>query len=242
MSERAAYDNESIRALFDEMSETYGLVNLITSFGFSARWRDQAIAALAALSAPSELRRVADLMTGAGELWRSIARRLPAATDVVGVDLSRGMLSRARRSWPFASSLLLEDALHPSLEPGSFDAVVSSFGVKTLNHGQQAALAEQVARLLRPGGAYSFIEISVPPSRPLRWLYMFYLKRVIPLVGWALLGNPANYTMLGIYTEAFDNCRHFATCLTSVGLEAEYVSYFFGCATGVCGRRPASAR
>jgi ubiquinone/menaquinone biosynthesis C-methylase UbiE len=119
--------------------------------------------------------------------------------------------------------------------------VVSSFGLKTLDSNQQTRLAAQVARLLRPGGLYSFIEISAPGARPLRWLYLFYLRRVIPLVGWMLLGNPANYRMLGIYTEAFGDCRHFAACLSRAGLDAEYVSHFYGCATGVRGRKRASA-
>ena len=87
------------------------------------------------------------------------------------------------------------------------------------------------------GGTYSFIEISVPDARALRIAYMFYMKRVIPLVGRVLLGNPANYRLLGTYTEEFGDCAHFARCLERAGLEATFVRYFFGCATGVVGRK-----
>jgi demethylmenaquinone methyltransferase/2-methoxy-6-polyprenyl-1,4-benzoquinol methylase len=37
------YDPTAVRELFDEMSDTYERVNLVTSFGFSRRWRRQAV-------------------------------------------------------------------------------------------------------------------------------------------------------------------------------------------------------
>jgi demethylmenaquinone methyltransferase/2-methoxy-6-polyprenyl-1,4-benzoquinol methylase len=70
---------------------------------------------------------------------------------------------------------------------------------------------------------------------------MFYLKRLIPLVGRMLLGNPDCYRRLGAYTEPFGEASHFANCLREAGLKATSVSFFFGCATGVRGMKPAGA-
>lgn len=42
-SPRDIYGPEFIRNLFDEMAKTYGIVNLITSFGFSMWWRKRCI-------------------------------------------------------------------------------------------------------------------------------------------------------------------------------------------------------
>ena len=67
---------------------------------------------------------------------------------------------------------------------------------------------------------------------------MFYLKRLIPIIGRMLLGNPDCYRMLGVYTEAFQNMSHFASCLRDAGLEVTLVTHFFGCATGVRGIKP----
>lgn len=229
------YDAESVRALFDEMAATYGPVNVISSFGFAVRWRHQAVSGMNLRSAES----VVDLMSGMGELWRSLARVLPGSSRVLAIDISRGMAERARRRQPFALEVRVGDALTMELPAASADAVVSSFGVKTFDRDQQRLLARKVAHLLRPGGEYSFIEISVPPFPPLRMLYMFYLKQVIPLIGRLMLGNPDNYRMLGIYTEAFGDVGHFRSCLADAGLEAVQVSYFLGCASGVRGRKPA---
>jgi ubiquinone/menaquinone biosynthesis methyltransferase len=232
--EEAKYDPESVRSLFDEMASTYGYVNLLSSFGFTARWRHQAVTDLPLASASC----VVDLMSGMGELWRSLSRVLPASARVVGVDFSPEMTRRARKAWHFAVDITVADVLQWDAMPSSADAVVCSFGLKTFDRDQQQRLASTVARLLKPGGVYSFIEISVPSFPPLRMAYMFYLKWIIPLVGRMLLGNPECYRMLGVYTQAFGNAAHFASCLKNAGLEGTAVSYFFGCATGVRGTKP----
>lgn len=231
------YDSRSVRRLFDDMASTYGHVNLLSSFGFTARWRDQAVADLPLASAKS----VVDLMSGMGELWRSLSRKLPGSARVLGIDLSPEMAQRARHDWHFAVDVTVADVLEWNPVQSSADVVVSSFGLKTFDRQQQRRLASKVAEVLRPGGAYSFVEISVPSFPPLRAVYMFYLKRVIPIIGQLLLGNPECYRMLGVYTEAFGNASHFAECLETAGLEATAVSYFFGCATGVRGLKPSPA-
>lgn len=235
MADHSLYRVESVRTLFDEMAETYGRVNLISSFGFAARWRH---AAVAALPATVPLDRVADLMSGMGELWRSITLQKTSVTQVVAVDISGQMLGRAPRNQAFVVTVREEDVLQSDLPSASVDAIVSSFGLKTFDAEQQKTLSRVVARLLRPGGVFSFVEISVPPNAGLRALYMLYINRIIPLVGRLLLGNPANYRLLGAYTSAFGDCRHFAQCLRDAGLQVEFATHFFGCATGVSGRKP----
>ncbi|MBS0260882.1 MAG: class I SAM-dependent methyltransferase [Planctomycetes bacterium] len=230
------YDLQAIRQMFDEMAETYGVVNSLSSFGFAARWRQQVVAALPLLDPPQ---RLADLMSGCGEIWTSVAKRLPTVTEVIAVEISPEMSRRASRKFRFTVEVLQADVLEPQLPPESCDAVVSSFGLKTLSREQQDCLAQRVAELLRPGGSFSFVEISVPPNRWLRMLYLLYLSRGIPLIGRVCLGNPSHYRRLGEYTRAFGDSQYFAQALNRAGLHAEFVSYFYGCATGVRGRKPA---
>jgi len=75
-----------------------------------------------------------------------------------------------------------EDVLDHSIPDESADAVVSTFGLKTLR-GQCKKLAEEIHRVLKPGGNLSLLEISVPAFTPLRFLYMCYLKYIVPLFG-----------------------------------------------------------
>jgi demethylmenaquinone methyltransferase/2-methoxy-6-polyprenyl-1,4-benzoquinol methylase len=223
------------------MSQTYGVVNLVASFGFCVRWRRQCIEQV-----PIRVGDIVfDLMSGMGELWPGLAPRVGRAGRICALDFSSAMCARARttaeRLRDTGIDLRQEDVLRNSIADSSADVVVSSFGLKTFTAEQRARLAREVARILRPGGQFSFLEISVPPLALLRWPYMAYLKYLVPLIGRLFLGNPDNYRLLGVYTEAHRDCREFAQYCTAAGLRVGLSSFFFGCATGVVGEKPASA-
>lgn len=213
------------------MAATYGVVNVISSFAFCVLWQRQVTSGLQL----AEGSHVVDLMSGMNELCRSLAARAPQKLRLTAIDMSPEMVRRARKDWPFDITTRVEDVLTWDFERESADAVISSFGLKTLNPGQQLELSRRVANLLRPGGVFSFVEISVPPGRLLRLLYLFYLNRIIPWIGRLFLGNPSNYRMLGIYTQEFGRCKHFADCMRLQRLQVTETSHFFGCATGVRG-------
>lgn len=234
----ANYDPAFLRGLFDEMQATYGTVNLISSFGFTHRWRRQCLDKLASHSNAV----ICDLMTGMGELVPGLASRCDSGCRVVAVDISQKMCERARqwvgRFGQCTVEIMECDALDSPIESASVDAIVSTFGLKTFSEDQQRRLAAEVHRMLKPGGRYSFLEISVPPAAVLRMPYLFYIDFLIPMLGRLCLGNPDNYRYLGVYTKAFRNCRGFADMLRETGLQAEYFSHFAGCASGVCGAKP----
>lgn len=234
---RGIYDAGFVQKLFDEMSSTYERVNLLSSFGFSRRWREELVGR--ADIRPGMI--VCDLMCGAGECWGPIDARL-AGGRLLALDFSDGMLraarKRRRRLSKLSVTLLREDALRNTMREGCVDRIVCGFGIKTLSEEQREAFASEVSRLLKPGGRFSLVEVSVPRARALRGLYMFYLKRVIPIIGRLLLGNPENYRMLGVYTERFEDCRAMRDALARGGLQASYHDYFFGCASGVSGIKP----
>ena len=58
------------------------------------------------------------------------------------------------------------------------------------------------------------------------------------MLGRLLLGNPDNYRMLGRYTEAFGDAGPLVPVFASAGLDVAVLSLFFGCATGIVGRKP----
>lgn len=220
------------------MSQTYGIVNLVSSFGFCARWRRQCIEQVPIRAGDV----VFDLMSGMGELWPGLAERVGLQGRIGAIDFSPVMCERSRatadRLRQTRIDLLREDVLRNSIPDGAGDVVVSSFGLKTFTGEQLARLAREVARILRPGGRFAFLEISVPRFGLLRWPYMAYLKFVVPMIGRFFLGNPDNYRLLGRYTEAHGDCREFVSHCASAGLRARLSSFFLGCATGVVGEKP----
>jgi demethylmenaquinone methyltransferase/2-methoxy-6-polyprenyl-1,4-benzoquinol methylase len=231
------YDPHFVRSLFDEMSATYGWTNYLSSFGFCKRWRRQCVE-LATIKPGMQ---VYDLMTGMGECWNLINRQLQNTGKLVAVDISEQMCVRAREQQRLMPSLSIElmneDVLDNPLPDHSADCIISCFGLKTFSDDQKQVVAEEISRMLRPGGSFSLLEISVPSNPMLRTPYMWYLNRCIPVTGKLLLGNPDNYRLLGTYTERFQNCRLMKQHLECAGLNAEYRELFFGCATALFGTK-----
>jgi demethylmenaquinone methyltransferase/2-methoxy-6-polyprenyl-1,4-benzoquinol methylase len=237
-SDRSVHDSEFVAALFDEMSTTYAVVNVLSSFGFCWRWRRQVAESIRIEASDVVL----DAMCGMGELWHYLKPRLAGNGRIEAVDFSSRMCAQARKNVDSFSgtTILVEQSsiLAGTRGPDSVDVVVSSFGLKTFTDEQRLELAREIFRLLRPGGRFSLIEISVPPNFFLRLPYLFYLHRVVPWIGRLFLGNPDNYRMLSVYTQGFQHGGRFTQQCRSVGLEAEMKSYFGGCATAVMGTKP----
>lgn len=230
------YDPSYVSALFEEMSATYGVVNLLTSFGVTMLWRGYCLKQV-----PNhEVLTCCDLMSGMGELIPDIIRKFPSLRGITALDLCPQMSNKIKTNnteYGFHIKVLQENVFNSSLSTDSFDCVVSSFGLKTFSPEQQRELAKVVNRILKPGGVFAFIEISLPRVILARAPFFFYLKYIVPFIGRILMGNPDNYRMLSVYTKAFNDSKHFYSCLKEIGLEVQYLSHFMGCCTGVAGRK-----
>lgn len=234
------YDPSYVKGVFDRCSGRYIAFSYACSLGFTERWRRQSVEALPP-TARGNLRGY-DLMAGTGEVWPHLFKAKANIESVTAVDISSGMHRRAVQRLHDMRSEKIEfiedDVLQSALPDESADFVISTFGLKTFNLEQQAKLASLTARVLKPGGVYSFIEASDPKDWALRPLYLFHLKRVLPLIEKTMLRGAQDFSMIGAYCMNFGDIRPFAEKLEEEGLQAEVRPYFFGCATGVSGRKP----
>ncbi len=231
------YNPEFVKGLFNRMSSSYERMNYITSFGFSIRWRKQFINSIPSTKEKVE---VMDLLTGMGENWESVRRKLPNAT-ISALDFSEEMVKSAKlkNEKHFSSSILIlqEDILQNTLPSHHYNIVICAFGLKTFNPDQLKILAIETSRILKPGGKFSFVEVSKPESFILKFFYGFYLGNIIPILGRLFQGDPTAYEMLWQYTEKFVNSKQAIEIFKSTGLTANYDSYFFGCASGFSGSK-----
>ncbi|MBE2214163.1 MAG: hypothetical protein IAE82_09860 [Opitutaceae bacterium] len=81
-AERGSVDTHAeafIKRLFDEMAQTYGLVNMISSLGFAYFWRRRAVRAL-----PGSAHVVADIFHTAGFKVTFARQFFGSATQVIG--------------------------------------------------------------------------------------------------------------------------------------------------------------
>lgn len=234
---KSVYDPAFVEHLFDDMSASYDRMNYVTSFGFSEVWRKQCVHQLNIQPGKTTV----DLMTGMGECWVHILQKSGPSSTLIALDFSAEMIRRAaskKSKHPNARiEILKENVFGNSISDESADYVISGFGLKTFDETQLDGLAAEIHRILKPGGRFSLVDVSVPSNRVLKLFYLFYLKRVIPFLGRIFLGNPETYRMLGVYTEAFQNARRVEAIFRKHAFEVEYLEYFLGCASGIKGRK-----
>lgn len=234
------YDPRFVKDVFDRCSAGYRYWSQIASFGFIFLWRRQCVDLMPAM--PSDGATGLDLMAGTGEAWPYLLRRRPNIASITAVDISSEMIRRAldrlHRKRIDKINLIEADVLQTELPDESADFVISTFGLKTLNPGQQQQLARALARVLKRGGVFSLIEASDPKGWALHRVYRFYLGSVLPLIEKAVLKGAQDFSMIGTYTRNFGDCRYFAQCLANEGLDVQFKEFFFGCATAVAGRKP----
>ncbi|OWQ98229.1 class I SAM-dependent methyltransferase [Sphingopyxis witflariensis] len=234
------YDPVFVKGIFDRCSRRYILFSTFCSMGFTERWRRQCVERLD-LPGTGGLSGF-DLMAGTGEVWPHLFRRHPDVSDITAVDISSGMhklaMERLHRERSHRIAFVEDDVFASNLPATSADFILSTFGLKTFNETQLRELADLTARLLRPGGRFSFIEASDPKGWFLRPLYLLYLKGILPLVERLFLRGAQDFAMIGTYCTNFGDARRFADMLREAGLKVEFRRHFFGCATGVSGFKP----
>lgn len=229
------YEPEFVKKLFNQMSASYERMNYITSFGFSIRWRKQFIQKI---TATDEKVKVIDLLSGLGENWNYLIKRFPNA-KFYAVDFSDEMIEKSKKKniekLDSRFIILNQNFLESDLESNEFDIVSCAYGMKTFNENQLEIIAKEVSRILKPGGKFSFVEVSKPEPRILHFFYSLYIGKIIPILGKLFLGNPQDYKMLWIYTEKFQNAKRVIEIFEKENLKTNYDSYFFGCASGISG-------
>lgn len=134
---------------------------------------------------------VLDLPTGTGPNLPWLAAAVGGAGTIVAVDLSAGMLARARaRSLPEpapavrfleADAVALDAAQLAAVGVGGLDAVVVTLGLTVFPAWEQ--VFEATFALLRPGGSYVIFDIYqdrwVPQSALVRWIAQADMSREV---------------------------------------------------------------
>ncbi len=234
------YDPTYVAALFDRCTNNYRNWSAVSSFGFVRRWRRECVAMLPVNTNQDAV--AVDLMAGTGEVWPHLLKRFPTLRTITALDISHKMhvdaVERLHANRADRITHLEANALTSDLPSDYADILLSTFGLKTFDQSQQTILAQQIARILKPGGHFSLIEASDPKGWPLRPFYRIYMDNVLPLIERLFLKGANDFSMIGTYTRNFVNCTHMKKSLEDAGLEVSYQKHFFGCATSVSGKKP----
>ncbi len=206
---------EQVEHMFDAISPKYDLLNRLFSLGIDQGWRRKVIRMLKR----EPVERLLDVATGTADLAIMAARK-EAARQVIGVDISEGMLSHGREKVKTAGlegRLLLQQADSHALPfaDGAFDAVTVAFGARNFEDLERGL--REMLRVLRPGGRLFVLEFSRPRKAPMKQLFRFYFHRVMPAVGRMVSKDSAAYTYLPESVDAFPDGAEFERILERCG-------------------------
>jgi len=209
---------EQVAAMFDAISPKYDALNRILSAGIDQSWRRKTLREIRGTGALTLL----DVATGTADLALALAKGIPGSS-VVGVDISAGMLEVGRskvRAKDLKGRVRLDlgDGEQLPYEESSFDAVTVAFGVRNFENLEQGL--RDMRRVLQPGGSLAVLEFSQPTAWPLRGLYLFYFKNILPRIGRLVSKDASAYTYLPNSVQAFPYGEAFAAKLREAGFKS----------------------
>ena len=226
---------EQVAQMFDQISGRYDFLNHFLSFGIDKGWRRKLVRE-AKKTAPE---RILDIATGTGDV--AIALEKTGASEIIGLDISNGMLEVGRqkvikRGMDPKVRLEYGDSENIGYDDDSFDLVTAAFGVRNFEHLDQGL--SEMARVTRKGGTVIVLEFSKPTSSPFRQLYGFYSEYILPAFGKLLSKDESAYSYLPESVKAFPYGSAFLEHMKAAGLsELRCVPLTFGVASLYLGKK-----
>ncbi len=215
--------------MFDRIAGYYDLLNHLLSLGIDIWWRKKAIAILK----KDRPRVILDIATGTGDL--AIAAMALDPEKVIGIDISGEMIQIgrkkvAKRKLDRVISLQEGDSENLVFEDNKFDAATVAFGVRNFEELKKGL--REIHRVLKPGGKFVVLEFSKPTKTPLKQLFNFYFKHLLPTIGRLISNDSRAYSYLPESVLAFPEGENFTTILRDSGFKAtEYKPLTFGICT-----------
>ena len=215
---------DRIAGMFDAIAPRYDLLNHLLSAGIDKRWRKRAIASLGLTGRETLI----DVCTGTAD----VALEATGAAHVVGVDFAGAMLILGLRKVHAANQakrivLIRGDAMRLPARDRSADAATVAFGIRNVQQPEVACA--EMARVLRRGGRLAILEFGVPRIPGVASLYLWYFRRVLPLIGRMISGHAGAYTYLPASVGTFPPPAEFMTILRQAGFaEVRAVPLTFG--------------
>ncbi len=208
---------QQVADMFNNISGKYDFLNHFLSFGIDLIWRKKAISLLKDMKP----RKMLDVATGTGDFALESLRILKP-DHIIGIDISQGMLDIAlkkieERSLSDRFRVEVGDAENLSFESNSFDAVTVAFGVRNFENLQIGL--NEICRVLKPGGRAVILEFSNPKAFPIKQLYRFYSKHILPRIGKIFSKDNRAYTYLPESISQFPDGESFSQLLKNAGFK-----------------------
>ncbi len=218
--------------MFGEIAPKYDLMNHLLSFHVDRYWRWRTVR-LAPVRGDAP---VLDVCTGTGDLaltyYRKTGGRVPIfAADFCPEMLAVGEVKKKRAGINGQLTFLQADTQDLPFDSNHFQLVTVAFGLR--NVADTDGGLREMSRVCQPGGRVAILEFSLPRYEPMKTLYGWYFRHVVPRVGhWFARNSQDAYKYLPASVVEFPQGEALADRMRGAGLsEIVYYPLTFGIAT-----------
>jgi demethylmenaquinone methyltransferase/2-methoxy-6-polyprenyl-1,4-benzoquinol methylase len=205
---------QQVRSMFNSIAGRYDFLNHFLSAGIDFHWRKKTIRILN----QRHPKKILDIATGTGDLAIEAVKLKPL--KIVGIDIAEDMLAIGRekiRKKKLSDLISFETGDCENLRFGdlTFDAVMVAFGVRNFENLQKGL--SEMYRVLNENGIAVILEFSKPGQFPVKQIYSFYFRYILPRIGRMVSGNRSAYTYLPESVGSFPSGDNFIQLFSSAG-------------------------
>jgi demethylmenaquinone methyltransferase/2-methoxy-6-polyprenyl-1,4-benzoquinol methylase len=217
--------------MFGEIAPHYDRMNHLLSMNVDRYWRWRAVKILR----PNREQPILDCCAGTGDLAFAFSRATGGTVPVIAADFCPEMLDIGRdkkQRGPYAKVEFIEaDTQHLPFESDRFQIVSAAFGLRNVADTDQGL--REMTRVCAPGGQVAILEFSTPRRQPIRGLYQWYFKNVLPKIGQTFAKNSSNaYEYLPTSVGDFPAYEALTARMAQAGLrQTRFYPLTFGVAT-----------
>ncbi len=220
--------NQRVRDMFGEIAPKYDRMNHLLSMNVDRYWRWRAVRMIG----PNQVDPILDVCTG--DLAFSFHRYTDGKVPVYGSDFCFEMLEIGRqKSDRFDRSVTFveADAQNLPFADDQFQVVSAAFGLRNVADTDQGL--REMTRVCQPGGKVAVLEFSIPRRQPVKGMYGWYFKNVLPRIGQRLARNDSSaYNYLPNSVGEFPSYEALTDRMVQAGLStANFYPLTFGIAT-----------
>ena len=181
--------DKKVRDMFGEIAPKYDRMNHLLSMNVDRYWRWKAVRKLA----PNRTDPILDVCSGTGDLAFSFHKYTDGQVPIIGSDFCYEMLEVGREKADKTNrnvSFVEADAQNLPFETDKFQVVSAAFGLRNVANTDLGL--QEMTRVCKPGGKVAILEFSIPRYQPVKGMYGWYFKNVLPRIGQMLARNDAN--------------------------------------------------
>lgn len=206
---------EQVTEMFDNIASIYDKLNGVLSLGIDGYWRREAMNVLKKY--PHN--HILDIATGTGD-FAILAHKILKPSQIDAIDVSEGMMAVGKekikeKGLENIISFDRQDCANLYFADNTFDAVISSFGVRNFEDIDKSF--KEVHRVLKSNGVFLFIELTHPEKSPVKELYNTYTEHVMPFLSNIFATEENAYNYLPNSIEAFPQGREMMLILKKNG-------------------------